>query len=219
MKYNPKIHNRQSIRLKGWDYSKAGLYYITIIVQNRLHLFGHIKNGVVILNDAGMMVEKWYFEMGNKYPNIKCDEHVVMPDHFHCIIEIVGNDSKIRNVHNTDAHATDAHVLRDAHAGTSLRGRPDNVMRPDNTESEPIYGIDNKKYNASLFDMMDWFKTMTTNGYIRGVKNNNWQRFEKRLWQLRYYDHIIRNENDYFRISKYIINNPVKWEEDRFNNG
>ena len=65
--------------------------------------------------------------------------------------------------------------------------------------------------------MMDWFKTMTTNEYIRGVKNKNWKRFEKRLWQLRYYDRIIRNENDYIRISNYIINNPLKWDKDKFN--
>ena len=75
MKYNPKIHNRQSIRLKGWDYSQKGKYFITINIQNRLHLLGNINNGKIILNDA------------------------------------------------------------------------------------------------SIFDMMDWFKTMTTNEYIRGVKN------------------------------------------------
>ena len=118
MKYNPKIHNRQSIRLKGHDYSQAGLYFITIIVQNRLHLFGKIKNGEMILNDAGIMVEKWYSEMENKFPNIKCNEHVVMPDHFHCIIEIVGDDSKIQIAHALrDAH-TDAHA--DAHAGVPI---------------------------------------------------------------------------------------------------
>ena len=208
MKYNPKIHNRQSIRLKGWDYSQAGKYFITINIQNRLHLLGNINNGEMILNDAGMMVEKWYFEMENKYPNIKCDEYIIMPDHFHCIIEILENDGNIN-----DGDVIDAHVFRDAHEGTSLRGRPDNTSPPDNINPIPKYGMHNKKYDASIFDMMDWFKTMTTNEYIRGIKNNNWKRFEKRLWQLRYHDHIIRNENDYIRISNYIKNNPTKWDE------
>ena len=66
--------------------------------------------------------------------------------------------------------------------------------------------------------MMDWFKTMTTNEYIRGVKTKNWQRFNKRVWQLRYWDHIIRDKNDYIRIADYIKNNPQKWAEDKFNN-
>ena len=209
MKYNPKIHNRQSIRLKGYDYSQPGLYFITICVQDRLHLFGEIKNGEMILNDAGVMVEKWYFEMENKYPNMKCDVHAVMPNHFHCIVVIVEN-----------APDMDAHVIQDALVGTSLRGRPvtDGCPETDgHPEPKPQYGPDNKKYHASLFDMMDWFKTMTTNEYIRGVKNKNWSRFEKRLWQKRYWDHIIRDERSYINISGYIKTNPAKWDADKFN--
>ena len=233
MPYNPKIHNRQSIRLKGYDYSKPGAYFLTICAQNHQHLFGEVVGNEMILNDAGKMIEKWYHELENKYPNSKSREYMVMPNHFHCIIEIVDGDAAA--VH--DAHT----VQRDAHAGTSLRGRPDNVVRgnpdnvvrgnpdnvvrgnPDNVENsetanQPQYGPNNQKYNASIFDMMDWFKTMTTNEYIRGVKTKNWQRFNKRVWQLRYWDHIIRGENDYIRIANYIKNNPQKWAEDKFNN-
>jgi putative transposase len=90
MKYNPKIHHRRSIRLKGYDYSQAGLYFITICVKNWECLYGHISNGEMILNDAGKMVEKWYYELENKFPDIRCDEMIVMPNHFHCIIENVG---------------------------------------------------------------------------------------------------------------------------------
>ena len=57
MPYNPNIHNRRSIRLKGYDYSQAGLYFITICVQNRKCLFGDVIAGKMILNDAGRMVE------------------------------------------------------------------------------------------------------------------------------------------------------------------
>ena len=89
MKYNPKIHHRQSIRLKGYDYSQAGLYLLTICTQNRIHLFGDINNGIMKLNDAGNMLCYWYNELENKYQNIQCHEMVVMPNHFHCIIEII----------------------------------------------------------------------------------------------------------------------------------
>ena len=86
MVYNPQKHHRRTIRLKGYDYSQAGLYFITICTKNRACLFGEIENGSMILNDAGRMVEKWYAELENKYPGKCCHEMVVMPNHFHCII-------------------------------------------------------------------------------------------------------------------------------------
>lgn len=182
MKYNPKIHNRKSIRLKGYDYSRAGLYFITICVQNRLHLFGEIVNGKLIFNDAASMVGKWYNELQNKYPNIKLGEHIVMPNHFHCIIEIIHHNEKM------DYDHMEAHMGRDT--GTSLCGRPPLRVQSgtdggrNNLETKPQYGPENKKRNSSIFDMMGWFKTMTTNAYIHGVKTKDWKRFDKRLWQL-----------------------------------
>ena len=66
---------------------------------------------------------------------------------------------------------------------------------------------------------MDWFKTMTTNEYIRGVKTKNWKSFDKKFWQRNYWEHIIRNENEFIRISKYIKNNPMNWNKDKLNGG
>lgn len=68
MNFNPVIHHRRSIRLREYDYSQAGLYFITLVVQNRLHLFGRIENGEMILNDAGHAIEKWYREIEYKFP-------------------------------------------------------------------------------------------------------------------------------------------------------
>jgi len=64
--------------------------------------------------------------------------------------------------------------------------------------------------------MVQWFKTMTTNEYIRNVKQNNWMPFNKKLWQRNYYEHIIRNEKSYFQIAQYIRNNPLKWQNDKY---
>ncbi|MEA3286413.1 MAG: transposase [Candidatus Marinimicrobia bacterium] len=207
MYYDPARHHRRSIRLKGYDYSQPGRYFLTVNVKNGRQLFGHVINGKMILNDAGKMVETWYFELENKYPNIVLRQHVVMPNHFHTIIEImdiplyghlcVDAQTTTNPQSNTINHNTDAHV------GTSPRGR---------SQRGHPYGSNNKKYHASIFDMMDWFKTMTTNAYILGVKNNNWPRFDGKLWQPRYHDHIIRNNAAYHRIKKYIIENPTNWK-------
>lgn len=90
MKYNPEIHHRRSIRLKGYDYSSEGGYFVTICVQNREYLFGEIKNREMALNDAGTMIQQWYYRLEEKFPDIRCDEHIIMPDHFHAIIMNVG---------------------------------------------------------------------------------------------------------------------------------
>src|SRR5680860_19825 len=98
--HNSNFHQRKSIRLKGYDYSKAGLYFISICVQNRECLFGEVRTVVgaplfgclngsmdaqpgvpvrkIILNDAGEMIVKWYYELENKYLEIRCHEMVVM---------------------------------------------------------------------------------------------------------------------------------------------
>ena len=65
-----------------------------------------------------------------------------------------------------------------------------------------------------LHRVVQWFKTMTTNEYIKKVKNNGWQPFKEKMWQRNYYEHIIRNEYELNRIREYIINNPLKWELD-----
>jgi len=74
----------------------------------------------------------------------------------------------------------------------------------------------NKIYGATIGDAMDWFKTMTTNEYIRGVKNLGWMRFEEKLWQRNYWESIIRSEQALDNISRYIIENPKRWDDDMF---
>ena len=208
---SPSHHlpSRRALRLKGYDYSRPGFYFLTLCVQNRLNLFGRFTETGLEINDAGKMEERWYFEMQNKYPDIRCHEMVVMPNHFHCIIEIT-----------SDAHATDDNAARngDAHAGAPLRGRPENTLSENvHSQNAHSYGPDNKKYNATIGDMMDWFKTMTTNEYIRGVKNHGWQQFDGKLWQRNYWDVIIHDDAGLARIANYIVTNPENWLNDRLN--
>lgn len=62
--------------------------------------------------------------------------------------------------------------------------------------------------------MIQWFKTMTTNEYIRGVKQSNWKPFIGKVWQRNYYEHIIRNEKELQQKTDYILDNPSRWDED-----
>lgn len=67
---------------------------------------------------------------------------------------------------------------------------------------------------AALGVIVGWFKTMTTNAYIRGVRTSGWQPFNRQLWQRNYFEHIIRNERAHDRIRQYIYSNPSRWPVD-----
>jgi REP element-mobilizing transposase RayT len=170
MKYDPDIHHRQSIRLKGYDYSRAGLYFITICAQHRECLFGDIKGGEMQLNPAGHMVAHWFVELMNKFTTLRCDQFICMPNHVHFIIEITPGQTDLASPAETN-----------------------------------------------LSTVLQWYKTMTTNAYIRGVKQDGWQPFPGKLWQRNYWDHIIRNDQSLQKIRQYIETNPQTWAEDQLN--
>jgi len=182
-----KKHHRRSIRLKGYDYSQAGLYFVTICVQNREHLFGEIENGKMVLNDVGKMIEKWCAKIQTKFTDITLGEYIIMPNHLHAIIINHGND-----------------VCR--------RGEPTCSPHIDNCDKS----LQGEHVGSPLHGVIQWFKTMTTNEYIRNVKTSNWKPFHKKLWQRNYHEHIIRNNQSHQYMANYIINNPSTWEKDRF---
>ena len=88
MKFDPDIHHRHSIRLRGYDYSTAGYYFVTFCVQGRECLFGEIVDSEVVLNNAGLMIENVWQKLPQRFPNVVLDSSVVMPNHFHGIIII-----------------------------------------------------------------------------------------------------------------------------------
>jgi putative transposase len=96
MKYDPEKRRRRSIRLKGYDYGKAGAYFVTLCTQDRACLFGNVADDTMRLNDAGRIIEQWWFELNRKLPTAEIDEFVVMPNHFHGIVVIpVGADRRV----------------------------------------------------------------------------------------------------------------------------
>ena len=93
MKFNPDIHRRRSIRRKGHDYSETGLYFVTCCVQSRLCLFGEILDNEMLMNPAGIMIDRWWNKLAYKFQNVQLNEYVVMPNHFHGIIQIQGENA------------------------------------------------------------------------------------------------------------------------------
>lgn len=188
MSYNPDLHHRRSIRLKGYDYAQAGAYFVTINLEHRLCLFGEIKNGAMNLNPAGKMVLRVWEEIPQKYPGVDIDAFVVMPNHIHGII-VLGD---LLN------------QLDDNHVGVGLvptlaKGRATTRVAP------------------TLGDVIGGFKSITTNQYIKGVKTQGWPAFNERLWQRNYHERILRDEDELNVRRNYIIHNPLNWNTDEEN--
>jgi len=210
MSYNPNIHHRKSIRLKGYDYTQAGLYFITICTQNRDCLFGEIRTDEMKLNDAGRMIETEWVKLKNRFQNIEIHEYIAMPNHFHGILEIVGSTvgATLVVAQNNNGATTDNNGATTDNNGATT---DNNGATTDNNGATTRVAPTGK----TIGDMMDAFKSITTVEYIRGVKTLGWKPFDGKLWQRNYWEHIIRNGNDFNRIAEYIINNPKNWDNDK----
>jgi putative transposase len=123
---------------------------------------------------------------------------VIMPNHFHCIIE---------------------NTITETPVGTDLRVCPDilpgNRQLSDKNKLSGNHISLGEHVGSPLHRAVQWLKTITTNAYIRGVETKKWPPFDGKLWQRNYYEHIIRNEQSYMSIVEYIVNNPVLWAKNQ----
>jgi REP element-mobilizing transposase RayT len=108
-----KLHDRQSIRLKGYDYSRPGFYFVTICVQNMKHIFGRVIDGKMILNEFGKIAWDFWCQIDSRYQNTQVDEFVVMPNHMHGIIEIINPKSMVEVIHESPLPSiTEIEIIR-----------------------------------------------------------------------------------------------------------
>lgn len=92
-RYDPDRHHRRSIRLKGYDYTLNGAYFVTIVAQHRLCLFADVDGNDMRLNDAGRMIATQWRALHTRFPTIQLDAFVVMPNHIHGIIVVTCADT------------------------------------------------------------------------------------------------------------------------------
>ena len=202
MTCGPDKHHRRSIRLRGYDYALAGAYFVSIVTQDRACLFGEVVEGAIRLNDAGRMVRTVWDELPVFYPGVDIDEFVVMPNHIHGIIVLVGAAPVAALARWPPGFRTGTVGFRPGSG--QARGPAPTVMASGDTA-------------MSLGDVVHRFKTMTTKRYADGVKQLGWTTFRGRLWQRNYYEHIIRDEPALDRIRRYIDENPLRWAFDAEN--
>jgi putative transposase len=173
---NANMHrdsNRQSHRLKDYDYSQPGAYFVTIATQNHRCIFGKISDSIVSLSSLGRIVQECWHRLPNHFPLIDVEPFIVMPNHVHGIITISEGGCR----------------------GTIYRA-------PTKYEKfgKPMIG--------SLPTIIRTYKAAVT-------RQSNNELGVKNIWQRNYYDHIIRNEQEYTNIYDYIVSNPRNWDVDR----
>jgi REP element-mobilizing transposase RayT len=185
--YTEKPRHRKQIRLVDYDYSQDGAYFATIVTQNHDCLFGSIMNDEMIFNDAGIMIDNVCDEIQEFIPGVELSTYQIMPNHFHAIIFI-----------NSELHI-----------GPKIK-----IQDEENSNFEEISNFRIENPVISLPAVIQRFKSLTTRRYIEGVQENNWPRFDRRLWQRNYYEHVIRSERDYEAVAEYIMCNPKNWKKD-----
>ncbi len=210
------MRNRHSIRLKEYDYSLTGSYFVTICIQDRKSLLGNINNNDVTLSKIGEFVYQCLKQIPDRYDSAELDEFIIMPNHIHAIIMINNDNDGTMEDRNTTVDTmegrTSTVAARFIAANKYKADKPLN-HKPGFDKSNRYIIKNNPMLSnpATLGKIIRFFKAQSTR-MIRTV--GNYSSFQ---WQRNYYDHIVRNENELNRIREYIIYNPVKWQHDREN--
>lgn len=206
--YNSQIHNRQNIRIKGYDYSQPGRYFITLNVRNSADLLGEISNGKMILNQTGMIAEKCWLAIPEHYPDAILHEYVIMPDHLHGIIELKRkSDKEIISMNSINV------VVQNFEP----RQKNKKTEQNDQNQSSEKNGVTNQQLlQQRRKNEYQKIIPRSIGCIIRGYKTGVTKLLNESIWQRNYYEHIIRSEASYKRIAQYIINNPANWKDSKF---
>jgi len=184
-------YRSESHRLKDWNYANPSVYFITICTQERLYLFGEIKEGILILNENGGIVENEINKSIDIRKNMVFHNYVIMPNHVHFLIEILNVDTQ-----DVDTHSS---------AYNNNNNDKTNIDNTIHTHSRAYL----RRMPKSISSFVAIFKSVTTK-QINDLRKTP----HEKIWQNNYHDHIVRNENSFNHIATYIDNNPLNWEID-----
>jgi putative transposase len=186
-RYDPDEHHRQSIRLKQYDYTQEGAYFVTVCTQGRelyLELYPELRH----------IVQAQWESLPKRFPNISLDAFVIMPNHVHAIILVVATLAVAQNV----GVAPDLAVIQN----------PTAAQNPVGAEASPV--------PTALGNIVGAFKSLCVNRWLSYIKRNHMDSVGS-IWQRNYYEHVIRNETELNRVREYIMSNPLKWSFDHEN--
>ena len=230
MPYNSNIHHRRSIRLKRYDYTQRGAYFVTICTHQRNCLFGEIVDGEIKLNTNGEIARGSWLSIPRHFKNVELDEFVIMPNHLHGIIIIESSEVAGEALANQDLSQSFSEVAGEALAnqdfsqlfsevaGEALANQ--DFSKQQNLSGQcfapTVHTGETVKINGtkpqSLAAITQNYKSVSTRQINRMNKAKG-----NVIWQRNYYEHIIRNEEALNNIREYIVNNSINWVKDQEN--
>jgi REP element-mobilizing transposase RayT len=197
-----------STRAAWWNYGWNGAYFITICTRNREHLFGEIRNGEIILSNLGVIANVLWHEIPMHAPNVDLGDFIVMPNHIHGIVIL--NKPESKQLNNSLGFDSLKNKENSINAETGIVNAETGIINAETGHALSLPG-DNRFQNIgknTISSIIGSYKSAVTKHANRlGIENG---------WQTRFHDHIIRNDNEYQKISDYIVNNPNLWNEDRY---
>ena len=203
-KFDPQKHHRRSIRLKGYDYSQEGAYYVTIVTWQREFLFGEIVNQEMMLSPYGEIVQKWWQEIPVHFSNVETGAFVIMPNHVHGVIYILDERRGTVSVPRDNQNHNKMDLFE-------LKNKPLELGDEMNKNvSASMGGVTPPLRVPTLGQVVAYFKYQSTKE-MNTVENAG---TVTKFWQRNYYEHVIRNENDLQNKTDYIESNPLLWDED-----
>ncbi len=185
--------SRRSLRLRDYDYSRPGAYYLTFVAFQRECLFGDITNGKMTLSQAGIILRDVWHALPDRYPNVILDQMSIMPNHFHGILYISGLNNDEGDV---GIPVAAIHEL-------PLQEFPER-------ESSEEYRIRRRRM---LIPRLVGFIKMNSAKAINILLDSG----GRPVWQRNYYEHVIRTDAELERVRNYIYYNPQQWGRDEEN--
>lgn len=221
-----KFKNKYRIptaRATFWNYGWNAAYFITICTKNRKCWFGHVAHREMVYSGIGRIAHKCWLEIPDHFPFVKLDSFVIMPNHVHGIIIINKNVSVGAETQNTASEHLQlgGDPQNVASVQLQLVDNPQNICNQNPISADDFPNICNK--NPLQIDAMkNQFGPQSQNlasivrGFKIGVTKYARAIHPEFMWQARYHDIIIRDERSFINIANYILNNPAKWEKDKF---
>lgn len=210
--YNPLLHDRRSIRLKNYDYSSEGLYFITLCSTQNLNVFGHIAKGEMNLNAFGKIAAEEWLASEFIRKNISLGAFIIMPNHMHGIISIdykIEKDNK-ENIGKFQSPSQSIGAIVRGYKGATTK-RIKQLIREEKNRiiaaGDSVTGYSFIK--GSVTGVLQYAPTEAPTEAMTELMG------EGSIWQRNYYEIIIRTDRAYRNISNYIINNPKNWTADR----
>ena len=212
MTYDSQKNNRRSIRLRDYDYTSPGAYFITICTQGRKPVFGEIVNNEMQLNELGESLQLIWNALPERFSNLELDYFVIMPDHIHGIIIIketdfvFAEDSYKSELPERFRNSTSSKRATNRVSAAFSPSHPEGAINRAPTEQPSLRSADENRI-LTLGEVIRTFKAAITHK-IRSQGRLDFK------WQRNYYEHIIRKDDDLDSVRQYIIDNPAQWAED-----